>query len=346
VRALTVEPGRAASVQLEERPAPVARPGDVVVDAVAVGICGTDREIVDGSHGEAPERGARLVLGHEGLGRVASPGGRSALTVGDLVVAMVREPDPRPCPACAAGEWDMCTDGGYREHGIKQLDGFACERWVLPPERLVRVPPALGSSGVLVEPASIVAKAWEQIGRIGGRASWAPRRVLVTGAGPIGLLAALLGVQQGFDVHVLDIVTSGPKPDLVADLGATYHHGEVSAVAGADIVVECTGVGDVVVAAVGATAPNSIVCLTGLTTGGRRIAVDVAGLNRELVLENDTVFGSVSANRRHYELAVAALAAAEPTWLERLVTRHVPLERWPDALTARPDDVKVVIDLE
>ena len=52
---------------------------------------------------------------------------------------------------------------------------------------------------------------------------WAPRTVLVTGAGPIGLLAAMIGTQHGLDVHVLDRVTSGPKPELVRALGATYH---------------------------------------------------------------------------------------------------------------------------
>ncbi len=49
--------------------------------------------------------------------------------------------------------------------------------------------------------------------------------MLVTGAGPIGLLAALIGKQRGLDVHVLDRVDSGAKPDLVRALGATYHSG-------------------------------------------------------------------------------------------------------------------------
>ena len=56
-------------------------------------------------------------------------------------------------------------------------------------------------------------------------------------------------------------------------------------------------------------------------------------LNRDIVLENDVVFGSVNANRRHYEAAAAALAAADRAWLERLITRRVPLDRWRDALT-------------
>jgi len=77
--------------------------------------------------------------------------------------------------------------------------------------------------GVLLEPTTIVAKAWEQIDRIGARAFYDPHVAVVTGAGPVGLLAALLAVQRGLEVHVFDRMTDGPKPDLVRDLGATYH---------------------------------------------------------------------------------------------------------------------------
>ena len=58
------------------------------------------------------------------------------------------------------------------------------------------VDPALGILGVLLEPATVVAKAWDHIEKIGARAAWAPAKVLVTGAGPIVLLAALLSVQR------------------------------------------------------------------------------------------------------------------------------------------------------
>jgi hypothetical protein len=89
----------------------------------------------------------------------------------------------------------------------------------LRPEFAVRLDPGLGSVGVLLEPTTVLTKAWEHVEHIGQRATWCPRRVLVTGAGPIGL-AALLGIRRGLDVQVLDRVESGPKPQLVADLGA------------------------------------------------------------------------------------------------------------------------------
>ena len=137
----------------------------------------------------------------------------------------------------------------------------------------MKVAPALGDLGVLLEPTTVVAKAWDHIGRIGARAEWEPRTVLVTGAGPIGLLAALLGVQRGLDVHVLDQVTTGLKPDLVAALGATYHHGDIAATGCVpDIVLECTGVGQLMFDAMDAHAPNAVLCLTGVSAKGRSSA--------------------------------------------------------------------------
>ena len=114
------------------------------------------------------------------------------------MVGIVRRRDPLPCPACAAGHWDMCVNGHYTERGIKGRHGYASQRYRIHPEYLVAVDPALGTLGVLLEPATVVAKAWDHIERIGRRAPWAPEKVLVTGAGPIGLLAALLATQRGY----------------------------------------------------------------------------------------------------------------------------------------------------
>jgi threonine dehydrogenase-like Zn-dependent dehydrogenase len=171
--------------------------------------------------------------------------------------------------------------------------------------------------------------------------------VLVTGAGPIGLLAALLGRQRGLDVHVLDRVTEGPKPGLVTDLGAVYHHGTVEeACRETDVAIECTGVGDLVFDVMEHLAPNGILCLAGVSSGGRSIGVDAGALNRELVLGNDVIVGSVNANRRHYQQAAGALAQADHDWLSRLLTRPVPPERFQEALARGPGDVKVTVDFQ
>jgi threonine dehydrogenase-like Zn-dependent dehydrogenase len=223
MKAITVEPKNPGTEKYMEIPEPELTAGSILVEAIAVGVCGTDVEIVEGKYGWAPPGKSRLVLGHESLGRVIDPGPSSSLQKGDLVVGIVRRPDPVPCPNCAVGEWDMCRNGQYTERGIKEIDGYMSERWRIEPEYAIKVDPTLGIMGVLLEPTSVVAKAWEMVLAVGQRSFWEPRTVLVTGAGPIGLLAAGIGVQRGMDVHVLDRVTSGPKVDLVRSVGATYH---------------------------------------------------------------------------------------------------------------------------
>jgi threonine dehydrogenase-like Zn-dependent dehydrogenase len=345
VRAVTVAPGIPDSLKLtDEWPEPAAEEGAILVEGLAVGICGTDQEIISGAYGEAPPGQERLVLGHESLGRVLEdPTG--TFQAGDLVAGVVRHPDPVPCANCAVGEWDMCRNGQYTEHGIKALSGFARDRWRVQPKFAIGLDPVLAPVGMLLEPTSVVAKAWDHIERIGARAEWKPQSVLVTGAGPIGLLAALLATQRGLSVHVLDRNTTGPKPDLVRSLGATYHTSPVGELDfEPDVVVECTGAPSVVLDAMCKVGPTGVVCLTGVSSGGRTIDFDAGALNRSLVLENNVVFGSVNANRRHWDLAAQSLAQADLAWLDSLITRRVPVAEYADAYTATGDDIKVVLD--
>ena len=349
MRALTVQPGTPGSLRVEDVPDSEPAAGELLVRGLAVGVCGTDKEIVRGDYGWPPFPGERLILGHESLGRVEQVPSGSSFSTGDLVVGVVRRPDPEPCGACAVGEWDMCRNGRYTERGIKELPGFGSEWWTVPERYAVRVDAGLGLAGVLTEPTSVVAKAWEQVDRVGGRAWFDPRTVLVTGAGPIGLLAAMIGVQRGLDVHVLDRVDDGVKPDLVRDLGATYHHTSVDRVvdrARPDVVIEATGAGSVVFDAIAGTGSYGIVCLTGVSPRGRDLTVDAGALNRSLVLENDAVVGSVNANLRHYQVAAEALAAADRDWLRRLITTTVPLDEAASAFDRPGEDVKVVVTLE
>ncbi len=347
MRAITVTPGTPGSAKVEEVPEPPLTDGPVIVDTLAIGICGTDREIISGKYGSPPPGRSRLILGHESVGRVHDAPIGAEFKKGDLVVGIVRRPDPEPCPNCAVGEWDMCRNGAYTERGIKGRDGFASELYSSHPEFLVRIDPSLEPVGFLVETASVLAKAWEHIDRIGNRAHWNPARVLVTGAGPVGLIAALMGVQRGLEVHVLDRVETGPKPRLVKELGAHYHLGAPEAACHLpDIVIECTGVGEIVFDVIGHTAPGGIICLTGVSSGRRSLRIDPTRLNRTLVLENEVIFGSVNANRRHYELGAASLLKANPSWLQGLITRRVPIERWQEAIERGTDEVKTVIDFK
>jgi threonine dehydrogenase-like Zn-dependent dehydrogenase len=341
VKAVTVVPGDPGSLRLEHVAEPTPEPGDLVVDVLLTGICGTDHEIIEGDIGYPPPGRDRLVLGHEVVARVVKSPEDSDLVAGDLVAPIVRRPDPIPCPNCAIGEWDMCQSGQFVEAGIRGLDGYASEMIALSDDFAVPLPSGLGDLGVLVEPASIVAKAWEHILHIGSRARFAPGRCLVTGAGPIGLLAALFAADHCEQVHVLDRADDGPKPALARDLGATYHHEGLAGVDERfDVVVECTGDVELMMEAPGMTRPNGIVCMAGVADEG---STSMAGFARDMVLGNRVVFGTVNANRRHYMEAAKMLGATDRSWLERLVDRRVPIEHWERAYKRDADTVKTVI---
>jgi glucose 1-dehydrogenase len=323
MRALTVDLAQPGSLSLTELPDPEPGPEELLVEGLAVGICGTDREIVRGEFGV----GGTLVIGHESLGRVISGPG---FEPGSLVAGVVRRPDPVPCVACARGEFDMCRNGKYTERGITGLDGYASSLWTVPASYAVGVS---SSTGVLVEPAAVVVKAWERLDQL---ALFGFDSVLVTGAGPIGLLAALIGVQRGLDVHVFDLAVDGPKPDLVEALGATYHR----SLPDHQVVIEATGAPKLVARLLG----RELVCLTGVPST-EVVSADLGQANRDMVLRNGIVFGTVNANVRHYREAAAVLDRADDDWLSAMITRRVLLESYREAFEQRPDDVKVVLEL-
>jgi threonine dehydrogenase-like Zn-dependent dehydrogenase len=345
MRAMTVTPGKADSARVGDIAEPPTTDGSVLVEGLLTGICGTDIELVSGAFGSGRPGADHLVIGHESLGRVLDAPEGSGFNPGDLVAGVVRRPDPMPCPACARGEWDFCRNGQYTERGIKEMDGYGAERWRVNPYFAVPVPSELGRLGVLVEPASILTKAWEQVDQVGSRSWYGPEHVLVTGAGPIGLLAALIAVQRGYDVHVLDRVVDGPKPEQVRALGGTYLTDLNDLTVVPDVVIEATGAGQVVYDCASLLGPAGVMCLTGISPGPASIDVQLDALIRQLVVRNVALVGSVNAGKRHYADAVDVLLAADRGWLERLITRTVPLSEWSTALVRDPDDIKVVVDL-
>ncbi len=345
MRAITIHPKVPNSLAVSEVPDPERRSADLLCEMKAVGICGTDLELIAGDYGAAPPNSERLVIGHEALGRVLESND-SRFKKGDWIVPIVRRPDPVPCEACAAGEWDMCRNGLYTECGISKRNGFASERFVVESDFAILIDPTLGELGVLLEPCSIVVKAIEQSERLFSRSVFKPKRALVTGAGPVGLLAALTLKQKGFDVHVLDHATDGPKPELVQDLGATYHSDleSLRKTEGCfEFTIECTGAPDLVAELMTCIAPDGILCLTGVSHGGRKLGLDIGALNREIVLENEIIFGSVNANKRHYEGAQKVLAHANRKWLSRLITKRVPLVEGVSAYQKSPGDIKNIL---
>ena len=156
MQALVTTPGRPHSTAVAEVPDPRPGPREVLLRTLEVGVCGTDREISEGSFGVAPDDSDRLVLGHELLGVVERDG--HGFARGDLVAATVRRSCGQ-CAACGEGSPDACHTGAYSERGITRLDGFASDLVAESAEHLVAVPGSLGRLGVLAEPGSVCARA-------------------------------------------------------------------------------------------------------------------------------------------------------------------------------------------
>ena len=181
---------------------------------------------------------------------------------------------------------------------------------------------------------------------VGQRAYWEPRTVLVTGAGPIGLLAALVGNQRGLEVHVLDRVETGPKPELVRALGATYHTGSATGIGfDPDVIIECTGVGQVIADSLRCRGARAASCASpGVGRGGRTAGLSTADVAATMVLQNNVVVGQ--RQRQQASLVQgrtgAGAAPTAPGWRgSSRAVRHP--RRSCSALQRQPDDIKVVI---
>ena len=357
MRAVVVTPRKAGSGRLAEVPAPQPRDGEVLVQVHQVGLDGTDAEILQGQYGEAPPGDDYLIIGHESLGRVAeAAGGVEGLSAGDWVVAIVRRPDPVPCRNCAAGEWDMCLNGQYTERGIKGRHGFLAELYTEAPDFLVKIPTEVSDVAVLLEPLSIVEKAVEQIKRIQSRLVWRPERAVVLGAGSIGLLAGMLLRLEGIEVHFYDAAEPRLKRDLAEATGANYiwagehklGHELAAEIGPVDIVLEATGFSPLAFDAMDMVAPNGVVCLTGVSGGSRKLEISADHLNLEMVLSNKVVFGTVNANRHHFESGVRHLQEIEIRWpglLSKMITRRLQLKDFADAFERSPGHVKSIVEM-
>ncbi len=354
MRVVVITPGEQGSDRLVDLPDPVPGDGELLVEVLAVSVDGTDDELVAGEYGEAPPGEEHLVIGHESLGCVREPVGD--LPAGQLVAAIVRRPDPVPCLNCAHAEWDYCLNGRYTERGIKGRHGLLAEYYTEHPDYVVAVPEQLAAVGMLVEPTTIGEKALEQVDTIQQRLTWRPQRALVTGAGPIGLLAAALLALRDLEVIVYDMAEAGPKLGLAAELGARYvqadtvplGHDLAEEVGPIDIAIEATGFSPLAFQLLDTIGSNGVAVLTGVSGGQRRSELPVDHLNLETVLHNKVLVGTVNADRANFEAAVRDLVAVQerwPGWLERLITRRVPLPRYEEALRRGPEDVKVVIDV-
>jgi len=359
MRALAVFPER-RELRLIEVPAPARRSEhEVTVRIREVGVCGTDREISGFHYGKPAPGSERLVLGHEALGQVVEVGSSvRTLAPGDLVALTVRRPcEVATCVACRAGRQDFCVSGEFTERGIQGADGFMTELVVDHERYLVRVPSALAEVGVLVEPLTVSAKAAVDLDGILRRYPWEPLglRALVLGAGPIGLLSAMMLVARGVKTFVYSReAASGDRAELARSFGAEYVSAgdtplsELPArVGSAEIIFEAVGTARVAFGAVRALAPNGVFILSGMPSAHAPIEIDLDYIMRDIVLKNQVLFGTVNASRGAFEAAVRQLEqfmGLFPNAVRRLITHRAKLDDAPELLR-RPSGIKQVVQL-
>ncbi|GGI45739.1 glucose dehydrogenase [Paenibacillus marchantiophytorum] len=350
------------SIVLETMPDPaLAHPQEVLVKVLAVGLDGTDKEIVKEKYGVPPEGEDDLTTGHESLGVVMEAGADSGFRKGDLVTAIVRRPcRNQRCVNCRNGHSDFCQTGEYVERGIKGANGFLSEFYKEEGRYLVQVPVDLLQHGMLVEPQSIVEKVWDQVLRVQQRLIWEPQRALVLGSGPLGLLAAITCRLLGLEVLVWSMSPQDSlQAQLVKDIGGSYQQAGAAGSAATltayaesigkplDFILECTGYSPLAFEAMSILAPNGVLALLGVTPADRQLEISSDMLNQSMVLENKCVLGSVNAARKDFETAIYRLQQMEkqyPGWLNRLVTNRMDLDAVPQ-LDFATIEIKAVVDL-
>ena len=340
MKAIAVTPKQKDSVRLVEMDKPnladIKDRRGVLVEVLRVGACGTDREINNAEYGIAPDGFDFLILGHENFGRVAAVSENvKELAVGDYVVATVR----RPCGDSIydrIGEQDFTTDNEYFERGISRLHGYMAEFYSENADFLIKIPPAISNIAVLLEPLSIIEKGLKQASDIQERLKiWRPKTAAVLGTGSVGLLTVMALRLRGYEVHGF-----GRNPregylnaELCESIGATYDStAEISVQDSTkkygeyDLIFECTGYSPIVFDAMQSLNENGVLILSSVTGGDKKTEVPSDKINQQFVLGNRVMFGTVNANREHFELGVKDLALCEAMyagWLARMLTHPI-----------------------
>jgi len=318
-------------VRVEERPTPEPRSLEVLVEVAAVGVCGSDVHYYE--HGRIGPRVVRapLVLGHESAGRVVAVGERvTRHRVGDRVAIEPGLPCGR-CRECRAGRYNLC--GAVAFLGSPPVDG-AFTRFLAQHEDFVHsLPDGLSDeAGALMEPLSVALWACAKAGVS------AADRVLVTGAGPIGLLAVQAASARGAtEVVVTDV--NERRLALARATGATRTVRAGEQLDEADALIECSGHPQALSDGIAALRPAGTAVAVGMAADPDA-AVPLSVLQgRELWLTGTFRYAGT------YPAAIA-LAAAGRVDLDAIVTGHFALEETEAALRAGredPDSVKAIV---
>lgn len=320
-------------IGLEERPVPDVGPGEVLVKVGSVGVCGSDVHYYE--HGRIGDFVVRspLVLGHEAGGVVAAVGeGVTGDRVGERVAIEPGVPCRR-CDQCRHGRYNLCPDISF--FATPPVDGAFAEYVAMPADFVFPVPDLISDDAAgLIEPLSVGVWANRKAGTTAGTS------LLVSGAGPIGLLVAAVARAQGAgNIVVADV--DPHRLELARAYGATHvaDARDPEALDGieVDAFVDCSGAQQAVIAGIRTVRGGGAVVLVGM--GADEMSLPVSLLqNREILLTGTFRYANTWP-------AAIALAASGAVDLDGMVTGRVGLDRAEEALSPDPDaqHVKLVV---
>jgi threonine dehydrogenase-like Zn-dependent dehydrogenase len=358
MKAVAVYPARRAVDIIDIAEPRIAAPTQVKLRMLEVGVCGTDKDICAFAYGTPPPGSDHFVLGHESLGEVVEAGpGVADLRAGDLVVSTVRLAcSDANCAACRAGHYDFCITGNYREHGIKELDGFMTELVVEERHNLHPVAGDLRDVAVLVEPLTIAEKALIEVREIQQRLHWegGKQRVVVLGSGPVGLLGAMALVNAGFETYVY---SRSPKPNAGANVaegvGTRYISSTQTSieqmaeqVGNIDLIYEAAGAPQFAFEVLKHLGSNGIYVFTGVPRDQAPVQFDTERIMYNLVLKNQVVVGVVNAGPQAFDNAVRDIGIFNARWpqaLRAMITGRYPMEAFQDPVMGKAGGIKNVI---
>lgn len=365
MKAIAINPGSPGVSLIEIKDPVISENDEVKVKVWYVGICGTDRELIEGEHRDPSSEQKPLVIGHEMLGQVVDAAEEvKTFEPGDFVVLTVRR-GCNECLACMNNRSDLCYTGNYTERGIKGADGFQTEYVVEKEQYLIKIPEKLKDIGVLTEPMSVAAKAIDEavqiqtarLKNINPAEKWMEgKRALIAGLGPIGLMAAFALRLNGAEVTGIDIVNEDSlRPQILKQAGGTYVDGRRVATSKVDeafgefdFVFEATGIARLQIELIDTLAPNGIYVATGIPAGQRPMTIDAGVLMQQLVLKNQVVVGSVNASTEHYKKAVEYLSLCMDRWpgvIEHIISEKIPYSHFMKAFSAHDsNEIKIVTD--
>jgi len=337
--------------------------GKVKIRTLFNGICGTDREIVNGklTISNLSDRKNYLVLGHEAIGIVEEP--CCGFSKGELVMPLNRRGCGK-CLNCLAGRPDFCETGEFTEAGIQGIDGFMREYWYDDPKYLVRIPRELEDIGILAQPLADIEKSVEEILNIQKRIPvWTCddgtlncRKVLIVGTGPIGILFTLLFRTYGLEVWMANRREPNQTEQTILEETKTNYfnssNGYDNLKEKFDVIIDTTGSNT---GLINNLLPhlnrNAVLGLFGFPTSGS-FSTDFKSI-QEIIHANKLIVGLVNGQKPHFQQAVVHLASWKtlyPKVSKILITKTVSVNNEEEVLRVlqgkEPSEIKIRIQWE